>query len=93
MTVIWGILCLFFLPDTPHSSKFLTEEERSLAVARMRVDAHGATSEDLVEHEHFKWHWVRMALLSPNTWFASFTVSSPRVIAYFQEIKIVPVVL
>lgn len=75
MTVLWGITALFFLPDTPHSSKFLTEEERVVAVRRMRSDAHGATSEDLVEQEHFKWHWVRMAFLSPNTWFASFTVS------------------
>jgi hypothetical protein len=36
----------------------------------MKEDSCGAEVED-VNEEHFHWHWVRMAILNPNTWFCS----------------------
>ena len=71
ITVCFGITAMFFMPHTPAQAKFFTAEERVLALQRMKSDAHGATSEEDVGQEHFNWHWIRMALLSPNTWFCS----------------------
>lgn len=33
----------------------------------MKEDADGAMAANDARDEHFKWHWVRMALKSPNT--------------------------
>ena len=71
ITVVYGIFAICFMPHTPSHAKFLTAEEKRVALARMKVDSHGATSEGDVDQEHFDWHWVRMALSSPNTWFCS----------------------
>jgi MFS family permease len=71
ITVCFGILCFLFMPNTPADAKFFTEEERSMAQARMMQDAHGSTKHSDVNNEKFDWHWVRMALLSPNTMFCS----------------------
>lgn len=58
---------MFFLPHTPSDAKFLTEEERSVALARMRLDAHGATTTSDVEGELFNWYWVKHALMNWQT--------------------------
>ena len=52
---------------TPAQAKFLTEVERTVALRRMKEDSHGATTEEDARNERFNWHWVRMALISPNT--------------------------
>lgn len=67
ITVAIGVLTTFFLPHTPAESKFLTEEEKAGAAARMRLDSHGAIDADEVAHEEFSWHWVRRAMLNWNT--------------------------
>ncbi|KAI1847785.1 hypothetical protein JX265_009213 [Neoarthrinium moseri] len=72
ITTLFGILCFFTMPNTPGDSKFLTEEERKRALARMRLDSHGATDSDDVNEEHFDWHWVKMAFKAPQTWFCCF---------------------
>ena len=59
------------MPHTPGDAKFFTDEERAVALARMHADSHGASKEQDVNKEKFDWHWVRMALLSPNTIFTS----------------------
>ncbi|KAI1432917.1 MFS transporter-like protein [Xylaria sp. CBS 124048] len=71
VTALFGILCFFFMPHTPADAKFLTEEERALAMSRMRLDSHGATIEEDVNQEKFDWHWVRMAFVAPQLWFSS----------------------
>ena len=58
ITVLYGIVAMFFLPHTPGSAKFLTEEERSGALQRMKMDAHGATTSSDVAQEKFSWVWV-----------------------------------
>lgn len=67
VTVLFGILTIFFLPHTPMQAKCLTEEERNAAMARMKLDAHGASKASNVEGEKFSWLWARMAALNINT--------------------------
>jgi hypothetical protein len=56
------------MPDTPGEARFLTDQERKHALERMRLDSAGATTID-VDDERFNWHWVRMALMAPQTYF------------------------
>ncbi|KAI1340444.1 major facilitator superfamily domain-containing protein [Xylariaceae sp. FL0016] len=69
VTTLFGILCFFVMPHTPAHAKFLTAEERKLAMSRMMLDSHGATRTDDVNEERFDWHWVRMAFAAPQLWF------------------------
>ncbi|KAK8170119.1 major facilitator superfamily domain-containing protein [Phyllosticta citrichinensis] len=71
ITVIVACVTVFFLPHTPSDAKFLTEEERDAAIARMRLDSHGATQTGDVESETFSWFWVRRAILNWQTIFLS----------------------
>lgn len=68
---MFGIICFFFMPHTPADAKFLTEEERIVAMARMKQDSHGATDTEDVNEEHFDWRWVKMAFKAPQTWLSS----------------------
>ena len=73
ITVLFGLMTITFLPHTPMTANFLTEEERAVAVSRMKLDAHGASNASNVEGEKFSWHWVRMAILkyvSMNSMFS-----------------------
>ncbi|KAI0804154.1 MFS transporter-like protein [Xylaria sp. FL0064] len=72
VTTLFGIVCFFVMPHTPGDSRFLNEEERAAALSRMKIDSHGATTEDDVNNEKFDWHWVRMAFAAPQLWFSSF---------------------
>jgi MFS family permease len=71
MTVIFGIVCFFFMPDTPAAAKFLTEEEKEWALLRMRIDAGGSSIAAAVEDEKFDWYWAKMALKAPQTYFCA----------------------
>ncbi|GAM35423.1 hypothetical protein TCE0_017r03743 [Talaromyces pinophilus] len=71
ITTIFGIICFFTMTHTPADAKFLTEEEKIVALRRMMEDSHGATDTENVNEERFDWHWVRMAMLAPQTWFCS----------------------
>jgi len=66
ITVLFGLLTMFFLPHTPSHSKFLTPEERNVAIARMKSDSGGAETE-VVDEEKFSWYWVKIAVLNWNT--------------------------
>jgi hypothetical protein len=72
VTTLFGIPCFFFMAHTPANAKFLTDEERQRACARMRLDSHGAMESGDVNEEHFDWHWVKMAFRAPQTWFCCF---------------------
>jgi hypothetical protein len=67
VTVCFGLFALRYLPHTPAQSMFLTEQERQVAVCRMKQDSQGAMVADDARDERFHWHWVRLALKSPNT--------------------------
>ncbi|KAH7072659.1 major facilitator superfamily domain-containing protein [Paraphoma chrysanthemicola] len=72
MTVVFGIICYFFMPDTPAAAGFLSDEEKEWALLRMRIDAGGSTTAAAVDDEKFSWYWMKMALKSPQTYFCSF---------------------
>ncbi|KAL8868989.1 MAG: hypothetical protein Q9174_004608 [Haloplaca sp. 1 TL-2023] len=67
ISILYGLVTLFFLPPTPSHARFLSQNEREAAVHRMGLDSHGASQESKVEAEKFSWHWVRMAVLNVNT--------------------------
>lgn len=71
MTVAFGIVCFFFIPDTTAAADFLTDEEKKWTLRRMRLDAHRSTVVD-VDDEKFSWYWVKMALKAPQTYLCSF---------------------
>lgn len=75
ITILFGILTIFFLPHTPMQAKYLTDDERYAAVSRMKLDAHGASNKSNVESESFKWQWARMAVLNWNTYVWSRMIS------------------
>lgn len=50
----------FFLPNTPGSAPFLSEEEQYIAAHSLRVDMQGAISADHVEEEKFSWPAVSL---------------------------------
>ncbi|SMR63026.1 unnamed protein product [Zymoseptoria tritici ST99CH_3D1] len=67
VTICVAAVAFFFLPDTPGSAKFLTEEEQWQTVHRLSDDLGGSTTHAGVEHERFNWQEVRFALLNVNT--------------------------
>ncbi|KAF9734008.1 hypothetical protein PMIN01_08351 [Paraphaeosphaeria minitans] len=67
ITVVFGIALLFFLPHTPSDIEFFSPDEKRACIARMRLDAHGATAASTVDEERFDWYWVLRALLNVNT--------------------------
>jgi hypothetical protein len=66
MTVVFGVTCLFFMPDTPAATSFLTLEQKEWALLRMQIDSRGSTTVAAVDDEKLGWHWAKMALLSPQ---------------------------
>ena len=58
ITTLYGAVAFFFLPHTPSTARFLTEEERMAAVQRLHVDLSGANAKVAVDHEKFSWKWV-----------------------------------
>jgi hypothetical protein len=62
ITVIWGVLVLFFLPPDPVRSKGLTEREHYIAVARLRVNNTG------VRNVHLKPSQLLEGLLDLKFW-------------------------
>ncbi|GAA5843522.1 hypothetical protein JCM9279_000780 [Rhodotorula babjevae] len=62
LTVVLGLAVLFFLPDTVRSARFLSVEDRVLAVRRIKSNQTGVGSRS------HKWYQVKEALLDPLTW-------------------------
>lgn len=66
ITIIAAMVAFFFLPNTPGSAKFLSEEEQWYITHVLRVDSGGATQIDKVEDEKFNWNAVsKVTMLSP----------------------------
>ncbi|KAK0266997.1 Allantoate permease [Friedmanniomyces endolithicus] len=62
LTVVVGIIFLFTVPDNQLNARWLSKEDRILALERIRINQQG------VGNKHFKWYQVREALLDPITW-------------------------
>ncbi|KAF2668275.1 membrane transporter [Microthyrium microscopicum] len=62
LTVCMGILFLFFMPDNQMNARFLSKEDRILAIERIRVNQQG------VGNKHWKLYQLKEALMDPMTW-------------------------
>lgn len=62
VTVAWGIVLVFFLPGSPLTTNFLSENERGIVVSRIKSNGTG------VENKKFKWSQFREAVLDLKTW-------------------------
>jgi ACS family allantoate permease-like MFS transporter len=62
ITVAVGCIFLYFMPDNQLNAKFLTPEERLMAVERIRKNQQG------VGNKHFKMYQLKEALKDPMTW-------------------------
>lgn len=62
LTVAMGFLFLWFMPDNQMSARFLTPEERILAIERIRVNQQG------VGNKTWKIYQLKEAFLDPMTW-------------------------
>ncbi|THC99638.1 hypothetical protein EYZ11_000905 [Aspergillus tanneri] len=68
VTFIWGILMLFRLPDSPSTAKFLSEEERVIAMARLKANKAGYKSNKI------DWDQITEASLDIKTWLFALLV-------------------
>ncbi|KAF2163960.1 hypothetical protein M409DRAFT_68203 [Zasmidium cellare ATCC 36951] len=62
ITTLWGIVILFFLPDSPVKAKFLSEDERKAAIDRIKENETG------IENKHWKKDQFIEAMLDVKTW-------------------------
>ena len=69
MTVVFAVIAVFVLPDFPGNTKWLSEEERAYAVARLLDDNSGDTVSD---SEIGHWKSFKMAVKDWRTWLFCF---------------------
>lgn len=62
ITVAWGVLLWFTLPGAPMRAKFLTEEQRAMAISRVKDNGTG------IENKHFKMKQFWEAMFDLKTW-------------------------
>lgn len=62
LTAAIGVAFLYFMPDNQLNARFLTKEERIMAVMRIRINQQG------VGNKHFKMYQLKECLLDPLTW-------------------------
>jgi MFS family permease len=62
LTVVASIFVFLLLPDNPTKSRFLSTEEKVIAVERLRANQQG------METKHWKWKQVRECLIDPKTY-------------------------
>lgn len=71
LTIFLGVLTYFIIPDTPMKAWWLTDEDKSRVVERIRVNQQGFGNSE------FKWYQFKEALLDIKTWlFFFFAISS-----------------
>ena len=69
LTFLFGIWC-FFLPSSALHAWFLTEEERVVAVERLRAGQTG------VPNDKIKWAQIKEAVLDVKIWLVALTMAS-----------------
>ncbi|KAF2807988.1 membrane transporter [Mytilinidion resinicola] len=62
LTMCMGIVFLFIIPDNQMNARWLSKEDRLLAIERIRINQQG------VGNKHFKWYQLQEALLDPLSW-------------------------
>jgi len=62
LTAAVGCIFLYFMPDNQLNARFLTPEERIMAIERIRKNQQG------VGNKHFKMYQLKEALMDPMSW-------------------------
>jgi MFS transporter, ACS family, allantoate permease len=62
ITTAWGLVLVVLLPGSPLSARFLTEQERAIAVNRVKGNNTG------IENKKFKMKQFTEAMLDLKTW-------------------------
>lgn len=62
MTVIWGVVLLFLLPDSILSARFFDLEEKALLIARARLAKTGVLNKSI------KWYQIREVFMDAQVW-------------------------
>ncbi|POR39778.1 Putative transporter [Tolypocladium paradoxum] len=74
ITVAFSVVMFIFMPDSPMTAKFLSKEDKFIAVERLRMNQMGIGS------GVWKWEHVKDAALDPKTWLwflLMFVISIP----------------
>jgi hypothetical protein len=74
ITVAYAFVVLFFMPDSPTKTNILNEEEKLIAMERLRANQMG------IENYTWKWEHVREAAVDLKTWLwcaMLFSISVP----------------
>ncbi|RAK98429.1 putative MFS transporter [Aspergillus ibericus CBS 121593] len=74
ITIVFSGAILFWMPDSPIKAKFLEEDDKLLAIERLRMNQQG------IETHEWKWDHVKEACLDVKSffWFAlMFSISIP----------------
>lgn len=64
--LVWAAVLWFFMPDSALTAKFLTEQEKAIAVERLRENRTG------IANKEFKMSQAIEALLDVKVWYAFF---------------------
>lgn len=62
LTIALGLIFLWIIPDNQLNARWLSKDDRTLAIARVRVNQQG------IGNKHFKMYQVKEALLDPMSW-------------------------
>ncbi|KAI5247840.1 putative MFS allantoate transporter [Aureobasidium subglaciale] len=62
LTICVGFIFLYVIPDSQLNARFLSKEDRVLAIERVRCNQQG------IGNKHFKMYQLKEALLDPLTW-------------------------
>ncbi|KAG5645599.1 hypothetical protein DXG03_005737 [Asterophora parasitica] len=73
LTLVVAVLFWFFFPDSPVSARFLTADEKSKAVQRIKVNQAG------VENKRWKRDQFIEAFTDPKTWLLALFVASSNI--------------
>ncbi|CAK7245480.1 MAG: hypothetical protein STHCBS139747_007063 [Sporothrix thermara] len=74
ITVAFSFVMYVFMPDSPVEARFLKDDEKAMAVERLRMNQMGVLSRE------WRWDHVREALLDVKTWLWTaliFSISVP----------------
>jgi MFS transporter, ACS family, allantoate permease len=61
-SVVWAIILIIFLPDSPTNCWWLSDREKFVCLQRIKGNNTG------VEDKKIKWYQVKECLLDPKTW-------------------------
>ncbi|KIY63519.1 sugar transporter [Cylindrobasidium torrendii FP15055 ss-10] len=75
LTMAVAVLAIFVLPDFPSTSRWLTEDEKALAILRMEEDV-GVADDKKKEEQTGAWQGLKMAVLDWRVWWMAMSLTS-----------------